>query len=46
LEESVTFASAAGALAVTRVGAQSSIPNRQEVNTFLNAHRARVKTLV
>ena len=46
LEESVTFASAAGALAVTRVGAQSSIPNRQEVNTFLNAHRARVKTLM
>ena len=46
LEESVTFASAAGALAVTRVGAQSSIPNRQEVNTFLNAHHVRVKTLV
>ena len=45
LEESVTFASAAGALAVTRVGAQSSIPNRQEVNTFLNAHQVMIKNL-
>ena len=37
LRESVTFASAAAALAVTRVGAQSSIPYLREVEAFLSA---------
>ncbi len=36
LIESVQFASAASALSVTRPGAQSSLPYRQEVNTFMN----------
>lgn len=35
LPESMVFAVAAGALAVTRVGAQSSIPNADEVAAFL-----------
>lgn len=38
LEEAVMFAHAAAALAVTKVGAQSSIPYREEVNQFLQSH--------
>lgn len=37
LRESVIFASAAAALAVTRMGAQSSIPYLHEVEAFLSA---------
>jgi ribokinase len=35
LEESVRFASAAAAICVTRLGAQPSIPSRQETDRFL-----------
>jgi ribokinase len=35
LEEAVRFANAAGAISVTRHGAQSSIPRRAEVDHFL-----------
>ena len=35
LEEACRFANAAGAISVTRRGAQSSIPNRAEVDDFL-----------
>ncbi len=35
LPEAIPFASAAGALAVTRLGAQSSIPSRSEVDALL-----------
>lgn len=35
LETALKFASAAGALAATRVGAQSSLPNRQELELFM-----------
>jgi ribokinase len=38
--ESLRFASAAAALSVTRVGAQSSVPSRAEVNEFLLSHPA------
>ncbi|MCL5676859.1 MAG: ribokinase [Firmicutes bacterium] len=35
LQEAVVFANAAGALATTRFGAQTSMPSRQEVEEFL-----------
>lgn len=35
LESSIRFAHAAAALSVTRFGAQTSIPSRQEVEAFL-----------
>lgn len=38
LEEAVVFANAAGALACTKVGAQPSMPTREEVENFLKAH--------
>ena len=37
LEESIRFASAAGALAVTRLGAQTSLPTLDEVRNYLHA---------
>ena len=37
LSDAVRFASAASAISVTRVGAQSSIPTRTEVDKFLKA---------
>lgn len=40
LPEAVRFASAASALSVTRVGAQSSIPARSEIETFLSTRPA------
>lgn len=36
--EAAAFANAAGAISVTRAGAQSSIPSREEVDDFLRAH--------
>lgn len=39
LEEAVRFANAAGAISVTRHGAQSSIPRRAEVDDFLCGKR-------
>lgn len=36
IETAARFANAAGALSVTRMGAQSSIPNREEVTAFLH----------
>ena len=33
------FANATGALAVTRKGASESMPNRQEVETFIQQHQ-------
>lgn len=41
VEESVNFASAAAAISVTRLGAQSSIPWRHEIDEFMQ--RARIK---
>ncbi|MCD6552986.1 MAG: ribokinase, partial [Anaerolineae bacterium] len=38
LPEAVRFANAAGALAVTRLGAQPSLPTRREVKQFLAQH--------
>jgi ribokinase len=35
LKEAILFSSAAAALAVTRMGAQPSIPNRKEIDSFL-----------
>jgi len=37
LLEATRFANAAAALSVTKLGAQRSIPNAQEISTFLNA---------
>lgn len=45
LVQSITFASAAGALAVTRIGAQSSIPHIGEVEEFLEKEQITVKFL-
>ncbi len=39
LEESVAFGCAAGSLAVTRFGAQTSLPSLHEVESFLNARK-------
>ncbi len=39
LEESVRFGCACGALAVTKFGAQPSLPTRQEVEQFVGAQR-------
>ena len=39
LEEAVTVASAAGALAVTRTGAQDSMPERQQVEDLMRSQR-------
>ena len=38
LPEAVRFANAAGALAVTRLGAQPSLPTRREIELFLAQH--------
>lgn len=38
LEEAVRFAHAAAAISVTRLGAQTSIPSRDEVNDFITAN--------
>jgi ribokinase len=38
MEEAVRWANAAGALAVTRLGAQPSMPTRDEVEQFLKQH--------
>jgi ribokinase len=38
LPDAVRFASAAAAIGVTRLGAQSSIPVRPEIDAFLHAH--------
>ncbi len=39
LEDAVQYACACGALAVTKLGAQSSLPLPDEVNQFLRTHR-------
>jgi ribokinase len=46
LQTALQFASAAGALACTRLGAQSSIPSADEVNQFLavNANQTQATT--
>lgn len=38
-EEAINFATAVGAITVTREGAQSSLPLREEVEAFTRAHR-------
>jgi len=40
LEKALRFANAAAAISVTRLGAQSSAPAREEVEAFLNARQA------
>jgi len=46
LRKAARFANAAAALSVTRAGAQTSIPGRQEVDTFLQHHsRLAAKTV-
>jgi ribokinase len=39
IEDALRFANAAGAISVTRLGAQASIPSRKEVDAFLAAHQ-------
>lgn len=39
IEEGIMFANAASAIAVTREGAQNSIPSRSEVNDYLNNYK-------
>jgi ribokinase len=41
LQDAARFASAAAALAVMRLGAQPSIPQRREIDAFLASHRER-----
>jgi ribokinase len=38
IEQALRFANAAAAISVTRMGAQASVPTRQEVDEFLVAH--------
>jgi len=38
LHEAISFANAAGALAVTRLGAQPSAPTREEIDSFMDRH--------
>jgi ribokinase len=38
LEQAVRFANAAGAISVTRLGAQPSAPQRGEIDEFLSSH--------
>jgi ribokinase len=38
IEAALRFANAAAAISVTRIGAQSSIPSRAEVDEFISAH--------
>ena len=45
LHEALLRASAAGALAVTKAGAQTSIPLKSEVEAFLKKHKQEVKTI-
>lgn len=40
LEEALHFANAAGALAVTKLGAQTGLPTEEEVNTFIKRGQA------
>jgi ribokinase len=42
LMEAVRFANAAAAISVTRLGAQPSVPNRKEIDTFLALPKARL----
>jgi ribokinase len=39
LKEAVMFANAAGALSVTKLGAQPSAPTRAEIDSFLDSRR-------
>lgn len=39
LTEAIRFATAAAAISVTKLGAQSSIPDRNEIETFINEHK-------
>ena len=41
LRQALRFANAAGAISVTRMGAQASIPGRSEVDSFLAGHEPR-----
>ena len=43
-EDAILFATAASALAVTRLGAQTSIPRKEEVEDFLRQHPQERKT--
>ena len=36
IEETVTYANAAGSLAVTKIGAQSSLPTKKDLEVFIN----------
>jgi ribokinase len=38
LKQAVAFANAAGALSVTKLGAQPSAPSREQIDEFLNSH--------
>ena len=38
IEQALRFANAAGALAVTKAGAEPSLPKRLEIEAFLNDH--------
>ena len=37
LEQAITFANAAAAISVTKIGAQPSIPTRRQIHKFLHA---------